>query len=286
MEGTPIKNYISGGIRGLATLISILVNPCLIYYYRRFRTSWIHRYYYFLSIAHLCYAIFRGIPFTCELLLSSRLRSVSWKWYDEFLEVPAQLSGASVTTIVCVTVMVQHLNIYHPLWTVINGASQFRQYAILIIGSIYLTFYVPALVLLIIIRYENLLSNNQSNINKVNLIFCIPTILFTIFSSCLYVITRVKFLALNPEEDQIEITRKEFRIVNVLIVFGLVWMAATITYIILVFFDGSEDFSFAIMVCGKMEVLAQIAVTAGAIFFNENQVRSYFLFCRFQNGAG
>ena len=270
-----------------ATFVSILVNPCLIYYYKRFRTSWIHRYYYFLSIAQLCYAIFRGIPFTYELLLSPQPGSESWKWCSELMEIPAQLSSALVTTIVCVTVMVQYLNISHPLWTVINGTSQFRKYSILMIGSIYLTFYVPALVLLIVFRKENLLFNNQSNIYKAvpNLMFCTPTILFTIFSSCLYVITRVKFLALNPGEDQVEITRKEFRIINVFIGFGLVWMAFTITHSVLIFFKGADD--FIILVCGKMEVLVQRAVIACAIFFNDNHVyRSYFLFCRFQNGAG
>ena len=281
MEGAATRSYItiSGVIMAVTTFISIVVNPCLIYYYKRFRTSWIHRYYYYLGFAHLCYAIFRGVPVTCELL-NEDYRPEDFQWYMELLDIFAKVSGASVTTIVCMIVTVQHLNICYPGWTVINGASRSGKYAFITIVSIYCVFSVPALVALFIIlcRFENLLCDNPRNryVAIATLIFFVPTILFTLFSSCLYVITRAKFLSLNPEEDQIHITRKEFRSVKVFVIFGLVYMVFTITYFVLIF-DKSSDY-FIIYFCGYMESLVQRAIVACAIFFNDTEVRN-FIFC-------
>ena len=284
MDGVATRKYISGVIMAVTTFISIVVNPCLIYYYKRFRTSWINRYYYYLGFAHLCYAIFRGVPVTCELL--NDFRPKDFQWYMELLDIFAKVSSASVTTIVCMIVTVQHLNICHPGWTVIRGASRSGKYAFITIVSIYFVFSAPALVALFIIlcKFEKLLRENPLNryVAVATLIFYAPTLLFTLLSSCLYVITRAKFLTLNPEEDQIHITRKEFRSVGVFVIFGLVYMVFTITYFVLIF-DKNADY-FTIYFCGYIEVLAQRAIVACAIFFNDTEVRN-FIFCRTPGGT-
>ena len=288
MEGTLIRDYISGGTMAAATFVSILVNPCLIYYYKRFQTSWIHRYYYYLAIAHLCYAICKGVPFTCQLL-NHDYPPENVQWFNELLSILTKVSSASVTTVVCVAVTVQHLNICHPGWTVINGASRSGKYAFFTILSFYLALSVPALIALILIflcHFTDLPFEDPTNlyVAVTNLIFFIPTIIFTLVSGCLYLITRVKFLALDPDEDQIEVTRKEFMSVGVFVLFALVHMALTITYFVLIFDEKITNHSTVIIFGINMELIAQRAIIACSIFFNENAVRDYIL-CRPRGGA-
>ena len=77
---------------------------------------------------------------------------------------------------------------------------------------------------------------------------------------------------------------REFRIVRLFVLSGLFCMAFAVAFLVLSFFPGDSGYDFVTTVCGQIEPLVQRMVISCAIFFNEPEVRNYFL-ARFRTRA-
>ena len=153
-ETDVIMNYTCGAIFLVAVVTGLLVNTYLIYYYKKNRTSWSHRFYFRLAIAYWVYMIIRGVPTTYRLLDPSYSPDPSdhSNWSKELLEVvniACYIDGAVITTFVAVIVMVQYKNIHDPGWTILHGSRSFWKPAVIGLGSLYLAAFTAGLVLLV-----------------------------------------------------------------------------------------------------------------------------------------
>ena len=282
-ETDVIMNYTCGGIFLVAVVTGLLVNTYLIYYYKKNRTSWSHRFYFRLAIAYWVYMIIRGVPTTYRLLDPNYSPDPSdhSDWSKELLEVlniACYIDGAVITTFVAVIVMVQYKNIHDPGWTILHGSRSFWKPAVIGLGSLYLAAFTAGLVLLVtyLAEYGTNIPDKMWHFYK--LLFEVPLLIITAVAPCVYLVTRVKFRPLEMELDvnTREKIGREFRLVHIMMVWNVVWFLATVTYLVLSYFNTTQfHYSpgyYIMFVCSNMEPLVQAVFIACSVFFSDSGV--------------
>ena len=283
-----IMNYSCGVLFLIAVVIGVLVNSCLILYYRKNRSTWTHTCYFMLAIAYLVYDMIRGVPTTIRLLgpriPSNVTASSTFGKFLETLTILCYIDGAVITSVVALIVMVQYKNIHHPGSTLIHGPTRFRKRAIMVMGFLYLVNFTAGIVVLAIYLKIDGTSIPESIWHVYKLLFEVPLLLITAVAPCVYVVNRIKF---RPLEQQLDadvrrMVRRDFKLVHIMVVWNGVWFVVTITYLVLEFFDKSSfrntpESRYIAFVCRKMEPLIQATFLACAILFNERVLRNYVL---------
>ena len=262
-EKEKIIDYICGSIFLLATVVGLIANTILIYYYQRYRTTWMHKFCYALAMVNWVYMIIRGVP-TTILLLNPDLAIDKSDKLEEVINIMCYLDGSAETIILAAIIIVQHTNIFYPGWTLLNGPSTCWQRIIIAGIIVCFFFFAPALAFLFL-NFKHYLFLDE-------LMFNLPLLMIKVTSLCVYLATRVKFRRLESQlsmEVQ-EKVRREFKLVDILAIWCLIWFSCTLFFLKLVNDDGGDlkylPVKIDIFICNQIVPMIEFTTVSCAMF--------------------
>ena len=268
-ETEKIIDYTCGPIFLITTVIGLIANTILIHYYQRHRTAWMHKFFYALAIVNWVYMIVRGVP-TTIVLLNPDLALNKSDQLEEVINIMCYLDGSAETIILAAIIVVQHTNIYYPGWTLLNGPSTCWLRIIIAGITVCFFFFAPALAFLFV-NFNNYVFLDE-------LMFNLPLLMIKITSLCVYIATRIKFRSLERElsiEVQ-EKVRREFKLVDMLAIWCLIWFSCTVFFLKLVYKDGKDlkylPVKIDIFICNQIVPMIEFTTVSCAMFWFDQGV--------------